>query len=93
MDNEAVADACVARRDNEGPSVDNKPDVANEAFVENGVDRFAIKNAALGDAAKSGPLCFLNRHFEEFDLGRTGSFPPRPTDQLTAAVRASVVHF
>jgi hypothetical protein len=48
MDHEAIADACVAGRDNERLAVNDEPDMADEAFVENGIDGFAIVNTTFG---------------------------------------------
>ena len=53
---EPVADAGVTGGDHERLSVDSKSDVADETLVEDGVDCFAVENAALWEAAETGPF-------------------------------------
>src|SRR5262245_58802905 len=51
-----VADAAISRRNDERLSVDGEPDVANEAFVQNLVNRLAVVRTSLRQSLQRGSL-------------------------------------
>src|SRR5579863_6862352 len=56
MDKYPLAVAAVASRDDERLSINYKADVADETFVENGVDLLFVVDAALGEPAHLRPF-------------------------------------
>jgi hypothetical protein len=55
MDVEIRVLAAERCRDHERLAVDRKTDVANESFIEDAIDRFAIVDSAIGFADETSP--------------------------------------
>ena len=65
MNIQIIADARIARGNYIRLVVDDKSDMADKAFVEDGIDRFSVKVSALGQPSELGTsgLFDIKSHF------------------------------
>src|SRR5207249_11618409 len=59
VDVQVVADACLERRHDQGGVVPDDPQVADEGFVQDRIDRGAVVCGTLGQPADAGALRHL----------------------------------